>query len=84
MVKVDQLVKSMLNRSSFPFTGAQLALIAVIAVVLIAGGDFNSSPMAWEGLGRFVWKASFHDAHHHSARTHPCRRPWLLTYLRPV
>ena len=35
---LDQLVKSTLNRSEFPFTGAQLALIAVIAVVLIAGG----------------------------------------------
>jgi hypothetical protein len=35
---LDQLVKGMLSRSEFPFTGAQLALIAVIAVVLIAGG----------------------------------------------
>jgi hypothetical protein len=35
---LDQLVKSVLNRSEFPATGAKLGLIAVIAVVLIAGG----------------------------------------------
>ena len=38
IAELDLLVKGMLDRSEFPFTGAQLALIAVIAVVLIAGG----------------------------------------------
>ena len=35
---LDQLVKEMLNRSEFPFTGAELGLIAGVAVVLIGGG----------------------------------------------
>lgn len=35
---LDRVVNEMLNRNEFPFTGAQLALIAVIAVVLIAAG----------------------------------------------
>ena len=37
---LDLAVKGMLARSGsgFPFTGAQLALIAIIAVVSIAGG----------------------------------------------
>ena len=38
IAKLDLLVASMIDRDEFPFTGAQLALIAVIAVVLITGG----------------------------------------------
>ena len=35
---LDQLVTDLLGRGEFPFTGAQLALIAVAAVVLIGAG----------------------------------------------
>lgn len=35
---LDQVVNSMLNTTEFPFTGAQLAVIAIIAVALIATG----------------------------------------------
>ena len=38
LTELDLLVKGMLERDEFPFTGAQLALIAVIAVVLIVAG----------------------------------------------
>jgi LPXTG-motif cell wall-anchored protein len=35
---LDQLVRDLLGTDEFPMTGAQIALIAVIAVVLIGGG----------------------------------------------
>jgi hypothetical protein len=35
---LDQLVNELLGRDNFPFTGFQLALVAVGAVVLIGGG----------------------------------------------
>lgn len=35
---LDQVVKGMLDTTEFPFTGAQLAVIAIIAVALIAAG----------------------------------------------
>ncbi len=35
---LDLLIQQMKDRHEFPFTGAQLALIAIVAVVLIAGG----------------------------------------------
>jgi hypothetical protein len=38
VANLDQLVKSMLDRNEFPFTGAQLAVIAVIAAALIVIG----------------------------------------------
>jgi hypothetical protein len=36
--ELDQVVTELLGRDEFPFTGAQLALIAVAAVALIGGG----------------------------------------------
>jgi hypothetical protein len=35
---LDALIKDMMARNQFPFTGAQLGLIAAVAVILIAAG----------------------------------------------
>jgi hypothetical protein len=35
---LDLVVKDLLGRNEFPFTGAQLGIIAAVAVILIAGG----------------------------------------------
>ena len=35
---LDKLVNELLQRNEFPYTGAQIALIAVLAIVLIAAG----------------------------------------------
>jgi hypothetical protein len=36
--RLDSAVKDIIDRSEFPFTGAQLALIGIVVVVLIGGG----------------------------------------------
>lgn len=38
IAELDQLVKELLGTDEFPVTGAQIALIVVVAVVLVAGG----------------------------------------------
>jgi hypothetical protein len=36
--KLDTLVKELLNRDEFPYTGTQIAIASVVVVVLLAGG----------------------------------------------
>jgi hypothetical protein len=40
VAELDKLVTEMLGTDEFPMTGAQIGLIAVIAVILIAAGIF--------------------------------------------
>jgi len=36
--RLDELVREMLGRDEYPFTGFQIAIIVIVVVVLVAGG----------------------------------------------